>query len=120
MYGTVEILRGALRGLQRTRCESEPTGESAYAAFSSARELGGARYRKRLRCGLVGASSSARRAPFDSLPRNSERRSIVYVSRLSSLAPSCGASRFLGCESGSSAKESCRLTPLREGMKRSE
>ena len=47
--GTVEIFRGALRGLHRTRCESEPTGESAYAAFSSARELGIARKRKRLR-----------------------------------------------------------------------
>jgi hypothetical protein len=39
----VEIFRGALRGLQSTRCESEPTGDSAYAAFSSARELGIAR-----------------------------------------------------------------------------
>ena len=41
------------------------------------------------------------------------------MSRLSSLPPSCGASRFLACESGNSAKLSCNDWPRRDGMKRS-
>ena len=44
---------------------------------------------------------------------------MVYVSRLSSLPPSCGASRFFDWESGSSAKDSCSDWPRLEGMKRS-
>ena len=44
---------------------------------------------------------------------------MVYVSRLSSLPPSCGASRFLDWESGSNAKDSCSDWPRLEGMKRS-